>query len=293
MRITRQRLTRAAQRMRNGATATFREYDLFYGLAGIGALLLRHHADTDIFVDLLTYLVRLTEPRRDDGLLLPGWWVAHDPDPTLPTVGGHANLGMAHGAAGVLALLALAAQRGHVVNGQIEAVQRLCAWFDTWQQDSPDSPWWPQWVTRDDLRAGRPAQPTAGRPSWCYGAAGIARALQVAGLSAGDASRRSVAEEAIAACLTDRQLDQLTDVGLCHGVAGLYQTAYRAAADADSNLIHSRLTLVTETLARQIATDSRGGAGLLTGATGTSLALHTAQRTGPPLSGWDACLLIV
>jgi lantibiotic biosynthesis protein len=108
-RLTRNRLTAAAERIRAGRSATFAEYDLFYGLVGIGALLLRHAPGSDELGDLLRYVVRLTEPRRHDDLLVPGWWVDHDPDPILPTPGGHANLGMAHGAAiisGVKPLLA-------------------------------------------------------------------------------------------------------------------------------------------------------------------------------------------
>jgi hypothetical protein len=58
---------------------------------------------SDDLGDLLRYVVRLTEPRRHDGPLPPGWWVDHDPDPVLPSPGGHANAGTAHGAAGLLA----------------------------------------------------------------------------------------------------------------------------------------------------------------------------------------------
>jgi lantibiotic biosynthesis protein len=119
LRLAHQRLATAAGRMKRGETATFGEYDLFYGLTGIGALLLHRMPGSDVCTDVLRYLTRLTAPRHQDGLELPGWWVAHDPDPILPTPGGHANFGMAHGAAGLLALLALATCRGRVVDGQI------------------------------------------------------------------------------------------------------------------------------------------------------------------------------
>jgi hypothetical protein len=105
-RLTRTRLTSATQRLRDGRPAAFAEYDLFTGLIGFGALLLHQAPGSDELGDLLTYLVRLAEPRYHDGLHVPGWWVEHDPDPLYPTPGGHANLGMAHGAAGLLALLA-------------------------------------------------------------------------------------------------------------------------------------------------------------------------------------------
>ncbi|PZG37093.1 lanthionine synthetase [Spongiactinospora gelatinilytica] len=280
LRLARRRLVAATARMDRGKAATFREYDLFSGLTGIGALLLRRMPGNDVLADILRYLIRLTRPRRD----MPGWWVEHDPDPTLPTPGGHANLGIAHGAAGILALLALAARAGHVVDGQREAIERLADWFDQWRQPSPHGPWWPQWVTRDELRTGRTVQPGPGRPSWCYGAVGIARACQLAAIVTDDLARRRAAEEVMVGCLDARQLRRLSEPGLCHGLAGVYQTAYRASQDALSPEIAARLpTLVAEDAC---------GDGLLAGEAGVRLAMETAHRGTPPLSGWDVCLLI-
>lgn len=292
-RLARQRLKTAACRAARGMTATFGEYDLFYGLTGIGMLMLHRMPGSDTLADVLRYVVGLTRPRREDGEELPGWWVAHDPDPTLPTPGGHVNAGMAHGAAGLLAFLALAARRGVVVDGQGEAIEGLAAWFDRWRQDSPAGPWWPQWLTRGDLRTGRPTQPGPGRPSWCYGAVGVARSLQLAAIATGDPTRRRAAEDAMAACLSDRQLRRITEAGLCHGIAGVYQTAYRAAHDAGTPAIRQRLTALAAALAQHAAIARPTAAlGLLTGDAGVELALETTRHATPPRSGWDACLLI-
>ncbi len=290
-RLTRQRLTAAAERIRHGRSATFAEYDLFYGLVGIGTLLLHRAPGSDELGDLLRYIVRLTEPRRHDGLLVPGWWVDHDPDPILPTPGGHANLGMAHGAAGLLALLAHATRHGHRVDGQTDAIGRLCAWFDQWRQDSPHGPWWPQWVTRDQLRTGRPTQDGPGRPSWCYGAAGIARAQQLAAIATNDRARQTAAEETLAACLTNPQIDRITNTGICHGLAGLYQTAFRAATDTTNPAIAQRLPTLAALLAND-AHDHDGDDGFLTGRTGLALTRETVRTGEPPHTRWDACLLI-
>ncbi|WP_055483754.1 lanthionine synthetase C family protein [Sphaerimonospora mesophila] len=306
LRLARRRVALATARMERGESATFGEYDLFYGLTGIGALLLHRMPGSDTLADILRYLICLTRPRHDDGIDLPGWWVAHDPDPILPTPGGHANFGIAHGAAGLLALLALAASRGCLIDAQHEAIEDLCAWFDRWQQDSSVGPWWPQWVTCEELRTGRLACTSPGWPSWCYGAVGIARALQLAGIATGDPRRRMAAEDAMAACLTDQQLDRITEAGLCHGMAGVYQTAYRAAQDAHNPAIGQRLLAVAEALTRHAAAQHRktgqhsktaqdrraGQSGLLTGDAGVALALETMRQSKPPRSGWDACLLI-
>ena len=91
-------------------------------------------------------------------------------------------------------------------------------------------------------------EPWSTRPSWCYGTPGIARAVQLAAIAVGDVDRQRSAEQAIAACLTDPQ--PLTEPGLCHGLAGLYQTAFRAAADATSPAIAAQLPPLTDRLTR-------------------------------------------
>ncbi len=291
-RITRGRLDAAWGRMACETPGTFGEYDLFYGLTGLGLILLHTAPASDTLADVLTYLTRLvTQPLTLDGLQAPGWWATRDPDPLSPTPGGHANLGMAHGAAGILAFLALAARRGHTVEGQQDAIKSLCTWFDRWRQDSDDGPWWPQWLTRNDLRAGFPAQPAPGRPSWCYGTPGITRALQLAALATADPGRQAAAERALARCLAGPHLAKLPDAGLCHGLAGVYQTATRAAADAITPSLGAQMPELAAVLAAR-ATTSDGSPALLTGDTGVRLVLETARRAALPVSGWDSCLLL-
>ncbi|MEU5992848.1 lanthionine synthetase LanC family protein [Spirillospora sp. NPDC047418] len=101
-RLAHRRVTSALQRINAGQHAAFSEYDLFHGLVGVGTLLLERRPGSDVLAEVLTYLTQLTRPRRDSRDELPGWWVSHNPDPMLPTPGGHANFGMAHGAAVIL-----------------------------------------------------------------------------------------------------------------------------------------------------------------------------------------------
>ncbi|RCG29562.1 lanthionine synthetase [Sphaerisporangium album] len=291
-RLAQRRLATAAERMGRRLPASFAEFDLFRGLAGIGGLLLLRAPGSDLLAEVLDYMIRLTKPRRIDGQELPGWWVDHDPDPLIPTPGGHVNLGLAHGAAGPLALLSLAALRGCEVPGQIDALHGLCHWFDRWRQSSAEGLWWPQWLTRDEMRTGRTTQQRQGWPSWCYGTAGIARALQLAALATRDPIHRGIAEKAMVECLTDQQLSKITGTGLCHGMAGVYQTAFRAAGDAANAAIGQRLPALAAALAQRAADGQDDPGGLPDGAAGVGLALETARQATPPRSGWDACLLI-
>jgi len=290
--LAHRRVDAALARIDRGERAAFAEYDLFSGLTGIGQLLLQRVPGNDALGRILDYLVRLSRPLRAEGTVLPGWWASHDPDPLLPTAGGHANFGIAHGVSGMLAFLALALRHGAVVEGHTDAVRGICGWLDAWQQDHPWGPWWPQWITREELRTGRVTQPGPLRPSWCYGTPGIARAQQIAAIATGDTPRQTRAEHALAACLSDpSQLHQMTDPGLCHGWAGLYQTAWRAAHDACTPVISTRLPHLADLMA-QHAGAKHPDTGLLNGTAGLALALHTAARSTLPISGWDSCLLI-
>lgn len=115
-------------------------------------------------------------------------------------------------------------RRGITVDGQREALTTICEWLDAWRQDCAAGPWWPEWITMADLRTGRPSQSCPARPSWCYGTPGIARAGQLAGIATGDAHRQQRYEEALVRCLDDpAQQARITNNGLCHGWAGVYQ----------------------------------------------------------------------
>jgi lantibiotic biosynthesis protein len=280
-------------RIRAGRPGGFQEWDVFFGLAGLGALLLRRAPGGSAMERVLHYLVALTRPLRVDGLEVPGWWAGHDPSrrQSPASRGGHGNFGAAHGI-GPLALLGQAVSRGVAVDGQTDAITTMLAWLDEWKQDSPAGPWWPEWITLADLRAGRPGQRWPNRPSWCYGTPGIARAGQVAAIALGDHRARCEYEQALLLCLRDRsQVAQLTDAGLCHGAAGLYMTAWRAAQDALTPAIGSELPGVA-TLLLDLAAAEPSGPGFLNGTAGTALALHVAASDTAPASGWDACLLI-
>jgi hypothetical protein len=233
--LTRRRLEQAHTRMDHGDWPAMAEFDTIRGLTGLGALLLRRDRHTDLTRNALTYLVRLIEPVRRDGELLPGWWSdlapSGKPSPhEFPE--GHANNGVAHGISGPLALLSLAALRGITVEGQTEAIGTICAWLDQWQQHTPAGPWWPYWTTREHLRTGNPG-PGPARPSWCYGTAGFARAQQLAALATDDLTRQRAAEQALFRAMAEpSQRDLTTDLSLCHGYAGLAYLTQRAAADA-------------------------------------------------------------
>lgn len=274
LRLTEQRLEAAQARMRRDALPALREFDLIFGLTGLGVYLLSVHPSSALLRDVLAYLVEITHPVTTPGGDIPGWWTpnspADHPDAGFPA--GHANLGLAHGAAGPLGLLATAALSGIEVRGGSEAMNRILAVYDTWRRDEP-TVWWPEWVGE-----GPHPQQHPGRPSWCYGAAGIAWTHHLAGRALGDRDRQLGAEHALLATADARRLTQLTHPGLCHGQAGLRLILDRAADYAVLPQLRARqLPALSPTAAE--------GPGLLDGQAGLELARAGAAT-------WANCLLL-
>jgi hypothetical protein len=294
--LTRGRLERAHERIDRGQLPELREFDLINGLTGIGVYLL-HAEHTEVLRDVLAYLVRLVDPVSVDGQRLPGWWSGNGPadQPAPAWPGGHANLGIAHGIAGPLALLALALRQGVGVPGQLDAIDRVDAWLEDWRCGTPSRPWWPGMISRAEHATGIVDQPGPQRPSWCYGTPGLARSRQLAALALTDQRRQRHAEHDLASCLADdTQLAHLRDDSLCHGWAGLVHTTWRASldAEADSDLVQAVPYL------HDRWNHHRDQHAMLEGAAGIALAHHalatttTSGEKGEPITtAWDACLL--
>jgi hypothetical protein len=120
--------------------------------------LLHRHGRSDLLMQVLVHLVRLTEPIRHDGDLLPGWWCRTGPrgQTVARWRGGHGNLGLAHAISGPLALLSTALRRGITVPNVRAASLR---------------------ASRVPFGAFRPGTPTNGRSSTTPGHPGPSRAV--------------------------------------------------------------------------------------------------------------------
>ncbi|MFJ2823501.1 lanthionine synthetase C family protein [Streptomyces toxytricini] len=287
-----------------GCTA-FPAYDVVSGQAGLGAHLLELGRPAEpALTRLLRSLTALTRPVRVDGRELPGWWVALDGASYRPVAPaeGHANLGMAHGTPGPLALLALAWRQGARVPGQRAAITRLARWLLARRRTDGAGTWWP-----GQLSLG-PELPRPGRPSWCYGTPGIARALHLAGLALDVPEWREAGVEALRSALRRAAAGgaEPDEPGLCHGLAGLLQTTWRTSRDSgDAELAGHLPALAARLLDLADDTAPFGFApapgerpseehpgGFLTGAAGAALALHTFATGTEPATRWDRALLL-
>lgn len=294
-------VTQVVQRAREDA-ATVRagrpigvdeRYDVVSGTAGLGRYLLaRDHAAALAEVLESLVAIALAPAVRVDGAPVSAW-LSGDGDRAC------VNLGLAHGVAGPLALLAISWLAGHRVAGQDEAIAAIVDLLRRWQTTDGAGPYWPLWASRDDGLGERP------RDGWCYGGAGIGRALQLAGAALGRADWRAEGGTAMLAAVSAALSDDVVrDPGLCHGWSGLLQLVVRSARDDE------RFAAAADALAgrvldaydpdtpfgfryRQVfAPRPADRPGFLDGAAGAALALHTYATGTPPRTSWDAALLL-
>lgn len=277
-RIVTTRLAAARRRQASGALPRLAEFDLIRGLTGLAALLLARAEPPPLLEQVLVYLVSLSQPVDVGGRTLPGWWSLDGPGHE-EMAGGHGNNGVAHGIAGPLAVLSLAARHGVQVPGQRDAIEVFARWLDRYGCR--------YWVTLSELATADPPEPLPARPSWCYGQLGIARALQLAALALHDPARQHRAENTVLGVLADPAcLSRITDATLCHGWAGLLAVTRAVAGDSPAP---DRFAPLIDDLTRRLAAelDRLPKPGFLEGRAGAHLALDGTNTTG-----WTRALLI-
>lgn len=330
----------AVARDRPGPGVAWTDYDVVHGLSGTTRLLLDAARDPDpetaaaasgAVTDTLRHLVRLTEPITVDGHEIPGWWVPPHLEPVeqdrrdYPR--GDLNLGLAHGAAGPLSVLATAIDYGIEVPGQREAVTRLAEWLLGWTMTDDAGAYWPCRVSFDEqIAVARPDRAFT-RTAWCYGAPGVCAALHRAGAALDVPEWREAAIGGLLAGLRrDRSAWRVDGSTICHGYAGLLQVLWRVGAESgDRRLLDACRDVARLVLGEadesapfvfpHLVPDSPegwrnatgylplDGAGLLEGAAGVGCALLSVIPPGllggtdpaaeqADLPPWDRCLAL-
>jgi lantibiotic modifying enzyme len=270
--------------------------DLTDGLAGIGVYLLSRNDPGDGLDRIVAHLARLAE-RTADGVT---WFTGTHtmlPEEVALYPAGYYSVGMAHGHAGVVALLARLHQRG--VAGAGPLLADATAGLMARRRPADDEVGrYPVLVPGDGapVRAGS-------RLAWCYGDPGVAVALLAAARALGDARVEAEAlATARAAAARPVERSGVVDSGLCHGAAGLlhlFATLARGTGDASCTEAARRWYGVLlgqrgEGVAgfRAVFDNDRQAepaGGFLEGAAGAGLALLAAVE--PASATWDVLLL--
>lgn len=282
--------------------ATLAQFDLIRGAAGVGLFALEVAQETarrDLLTAVVANLEATAEQSRDGCTwhtgpeLLHATLRAQDPE-------GYFDLGMAHGTAGVLGILAEITRRYPTLHSAITLRDETSRWLAQQVIGHKD---------RNPPAVLAPLRPrlAAARTAWCYGNPGVALGLYKAATAASDDSLARLAIEAAVAS-TDRNLEESGVVGpsLCHGSAGVALTLHSlAAASRNERLLEGAARwaeVVTRTwrsigLTRLVAAERPsadrdvGGdpLGVLTGLGGVALAALTLA--GSIGHGWDAFML--
>lgn len=317
---------RIGRRLREkGPGLAYGEYDLVGGLARGGRGLmagadLGHAESADALRDVLGLLVEMARPIQVHGERVPGWWT----DPGLGWVSeadraayplGEFNLGIAHGVCGPLSLLALAHQAGHDVPHMVDAMRTMADWVMRNRVVGEQGSYWPGRVAFEDEtgRSPSPAVSVTPRSDWCYGAAGVARTLHLAGRALGDPELSEVSVDAMRSVFQRPHLSTaMPDATFCHGRAGVLLTAVRMAVDTGHPELWQGTDRLSAELARGFDPTTAFGyryplspaadahavdePGLLQGAAGVALTLlsYADARRGRPMgsSMWDTALLM-
>ena len=262
-------------------------YDLIYGLVGIGAYGLTASYDScgtqivERVFELLMTLACETEQYM--------WWPSSQysgtPDLLMRGAPGYRDLGLAHGNAGVLALLARAVKQNQQVEIASRCISKLAPWLIA-QQNQPAC------ATRFPYIAEESNIPS--RCAWCYGDVGIIWALLCAGDAMQQASWIAFAK-ATAQNIIARPLETMgfADSGLCHGHAGVGHILRRmgdyfndpAISAFAQTMLHKAMLSLTDA---DLAIEPNNA--YLGGQTGIGLALMSATVTLK--LHWDYPLLL-
>jgi lantibiotic biosynthesis protein len=279
-------------------------FDWMSGLAGVGAYLLERDPERRSVarygIERIVSLLAQCAVHDGNGAT---WHTAAgllDPGTRARYPSGYANLGFAHGAAGVIAFLAGACRAG-VARAQAGALlDQAVPWLLAWRRSPGAIGEFPALI--DDRAAPPPSGPA--RVAWCHGAPGVALAVLHAATALDREAWRATAID-IACGAARHAFDELdvVDAGLCHGAAGLAHIFHRLFRCTGAAPLHAAARRwIERTL--ELATPGHGivgyrawisdgidgprwsdERGLLVGAAGIGLVLESAVSSIEPT--WD------
>jgi len=281
-------------------------YDLVVGLTGLGVYALQRYPRPSAIKCLSWVVERLHECARhdEDGLY---WWtppaeIHHESRKQYPS--GRADLGVAHGVAGPIALL------GGICGAGIEQatarplLEGAVSWLLANAVPTEAGPTFPLWVAPG-------YEPWPARCAWCYGDAGVAAALLMAARGVGDAEWEQTAV-ALALRAAERPPSEtgVVNACFCHGAAGLAHLNNRIyQATGEPKLGRAALYWLERTLGfYRLARDAGGswvlgswdstqrepwtwtGVEMVDGVVGVALVLLAAATSVEPT--WDRMFLV-
>jgi hypothetical protein len=249
------------------------DYGLLGGLVGVGVYALERLPRAGALELVASVVDRLAELEHEQH-----WWTSAERLPSAVRCAypnGAWNLGAAHGLPGLVAFLARARAAGVAAAGPLR--HRAVAWLLMHRLPSDVMSALPAFAAPGAAQRSSPL-------AWCYGDAGAAGALSVAGEPA---AAIAFAEQAARRTVSRSGID---NPYLCHGAAGLAHIFARLAHATDSDALRGAAERWLAEVFDRWPRDATGETGLLTGAAGVGLVLLAAATNLEPR--WDRVLLL-
>jgi hypothetical protein len=281
-------------------------FDLIEGLAGVGIYGLERlpHASGKMLLEKVVDRLEEAADTHKKGLAWPthSEWIPEVYRGDRPP--RYYDCGLAHGQAGVLAVLAGIAARGVAVKKATTLLDKGMSWMLA--HKLPENPLsrFPTWVMPDK-------EPAPARDAWCYGDPGIAVAL-LSGARALKSKKweNAALDVAMHAGRRDPKESRCMDPGLCHGWFGTAQVFMRLHRMTEERIFADRARYYLQQGLQQrrarggfagffswdVGTDMKSAwvpdPAFLTGGAGIALVLASALASSDEDPAWDRSLLM-
>ena len=257
------------QSLNDNAPSASSLWDVISGICGIGRYLLTalsFEPFIPLLNDVLSTVVKFCLPIKVDEFIVPGWFLTKDDVLNQRTYDensiGNFNLGLAHGAPGLLAFLSFSMINGVEVSGQKEAIVQLSCWLKNKSLYHNNEIIWPYVVSFEEEvgLAPKSSAPKLSRDAWCYGVPGVARSLYIAGKALDDVSLKQFAKTAFEGVFArSRERWEIPGPGLCHGLSGLLLIAHEMCREPGCEDLKPHVDDLTRLLLEQYSAQNAFG----------------------------------
>jgi lantibiotic modifying enzyme len=204
-------------------------YDLISGVCGIGIYLLENRSCPEangLLEEILKIVLLLTKDIKLSSYELPGWYIPrhfqfNEQDRELFKKGNF-NLSTMHGVTGILGFLSIAALKGVIIEGQIQAIQKLVDWLLSKRREKDRIVFWKSQISFEEEVLRIPHESFApSYETWCRGSLSIARTLLLAGKVTHNVDLQETALHIFLKRVKNYSVEQSQTPTFCFGLAGI------------------------------------------------------------------------
>ncbi|EIF2122596.1 lanthionine synthetase C family protein [Listeria monocytogenes] len=285
--------------------------DVISGLSGAGRYLLQvdNQASSQVQKKIEKCLILMGNSIEINNRNVVGWYVPNEflftDNDKEQFPNGVFNLGMAHGVAGLISYLSLSLIKNSDDGEKKETIEFMCDWLINKSEYRDYGLCWPSMIAFEEEINSVTLTSKDTRDAWCYGSAGIGRAIFLAGKATAREDYFDKSKEAFQA-IYDRTWDEwrLEGPSFCHGYSGLLQIINRMYSDTNDEVYFSfkenLLELILEKYSEihpfgfvdEEGTNKVTKIGIIDGVPGILLTLLSTIESQYPVITWDYPFLL-